>query len=109
MLRVSIHSFLIVICRTVGVGFASLCARVGAMSAPFIVDSTPLIVPAIVFGSASLSAGALAMLLPETRGKPLPDYISKSGQEGDGNLKQDSGVEMQPLTEENKPEDNVTA
>lgn len=85
--------------RSVGVGFASLCARVGAMSAPFIVDSTPLIVPAIVFGSLSLSAGALSMLLPETRGKPLPDYITKPKQPDTNDKDNAEDVEMKPGNE----------
>ena len=80
------------------------------MSAPFIVDSTPLIVPAIVFGSASLSAGALAMLLPETRGKPLPDYIVKPSEDDatDSKLKGNS-AEMIPLAENNALVDNAVA
>lgn len=40
-------------------------------------DSTPLVVPPIVFGATSLSAGIVAMMLPETRGKPLPDFVGK--------------------------------
>ena len=40
-------------------------------------DSTPLAVPPIVFGATSISAGLVAMLLPETRGKPLPDFVGK--------------------------------
>ena len=34
-------------------------------------------VPPIVFGATSFSAGLVAMLLPETRGKPLPDFVGK--------------------------------
>lgn len=64
--------------RTIGVGFSSLCARIGGMAAPYIVDSTPLVVPAIVFGATSFSAGLTAMLLPETRGKPLPNFVGEA-------------------------------
>jgi len=44
---------------------------------PSLQDSTPLVVPPIVFGATSLSAGLVAIMLPETRGKPLPDFINK--------------------------------
>ena len=80
------------------------------MSAPFIVDSTPLIVPAIVFGSLSLSAGAISMLLPETRGKPLPDYItgSRDQPETDVNDKVEA-VEMKPGDESKELMENVAS
>ncbi|XP_032219345.2 solute carrier family 22 member 5 isoform X2 [Nematostella vectensis] len=65
--------------RTIGVGFASLCARVGAMGAPYVADSTPLIAPAIIFGGLSMTAGMVTFFLPETRGMPLPDHIHPQG------------------------------
>ncbi|XP_068719912.1 solute carrier family 22 member 15-like isoform X4 [Montipora capricornis] len=73
---------------TIGVGFSSLCARVGGMAAPYIVDATGLAwVPPVVFGATSFFAGVIAMLLPETRGKPLPDFVAKeSGGDGKGIL-----------------------
>ncbi|XP_068700034.1 solute carrier family 22 member 15-like [Montipora foliosa] len=74
--------------RTIGVGFSSLCARVGGMTAPYIVDATGLLwVPPIVFGATSFSAVVIAMLLLETRGKTLPDFVGKeSGGDGKGIL-----------------------
>jgi len=48
---------------------------------PSLQDSTPLVVPPIVFGATSLSAGLIAVMLPETRGKPLPDFINKETSE----------------------------
>ncbi|KAJ7393352.1 hypothetical protein OS493_006323 [Desmophyllum pertusum] len=78
--------------RTIGVGFASLCARVGGMAAPYIADSTPLVVPAIVFGATSLSAGLITMMLPETRGKPLPDFL--------GNETSEEGEELVPVEDQ---------
>ncbi|XP_029201092.2 LOW QUALITY PROTEIN: solute carrier family 22 member 5-like [Acropora millepora] len=82
--------------RTIGVGFSSLCARVGGMAAPYIVDATPLVVPSIVFGATSFSAGLTAMLLPETRGKPLPDFVGK-GNEESGDT--DSTEQKQEITD----------
>jgi len=49
-------------------------------------DSTPLVVPPIVFGATSLSAGLIAIMLPETRGKPLPDFINKETSEQEEEL-----------------------
>ena len=36
---------------------------------------------AIVFGVTTFSAGVVTMMLPETRGKPLPDFVGKSSSE----------------------------
>lgn len=49
----------------------------------YLQDSTPLVVPPIVFGATSLSAGLIAMMLPETRGKPLPDFVGNETSEGE--------------------------
>ena len=47
-------------------------------------DSTPLIVPGLIFGFTALSAGLASLMLPETRGKPLPDFVHQSvGKERD--------------------------
>ncbi|XP_059172875.1 organic cation transporter protein-like [Physella acuta] len=60
--------------RNIGMGVASMSARIGGILAPVFLDlqtiSKPF--PLIVFGSLSLLAGSLAILLPETAGKPLP-------------------------------------
>ena len=39
--------------------------------------------PPIVFGATSLSAGLIAIMLPETRGKPLPDFVGSETSEGE--------------------------
>jgi len=84
--------------RTIGVGFSSLCARIGGMAAPYIVDSTPLVVPAIVFGATSFSAGIIAMLLPETRGKPLPDFVGKETAEKEDKIPMEESQEVTGYT-----------
>ena len=53
-------------------------------------------VPSIVFGATSFSAGLTAMLLPETRGKPLPDFVGK-GNEESGDT--DSTEQKQEITD----------
>ncbi|CAL1533640.1 unnamed protein product [Lymnaea stagnalis] len=60
--------------RNIGMGVASMSARIGGILAPIILDleviSKPL--PLVLFGGLALFAGSLAILLPETAGKPLP-------------------------------------
>ncbi|RUS86167.1 hypothetical protein EGW08_006061 [Elysia chlorotica] len=59
--------------RNIGMGVASMSARIGGIVAPLILDlqsySKPL--PLVIFGGMSIFAGVLALLLPETAGKPL--------------------------------------
>jgi len=67
--------------RNVGLGSASMCARVGSIIAPFVGrelgQATSPVVPLIIFGATSLLAGILVLLLPETRNCPLPDTIEQ--------------------------------
>ncbi|OWF50930.1 organic cation transporter protein-like isoform X1 [Mizuhopecten yessoensis] len=63
--------------RNAGMGVSSMCARIGGMLAPQMLELKqvwgPL--PLILFGGLSILAGGLALLLPETAGKPLPQTI----------------------------------
>ncbi|GFO06263.1 solute carrier family 22 member 6 [Plakobranchus ocellatus] len=54
-------------------GVASMSARIGGIVAPLILDLDSVFgpLPLIVFGGLSILAGSLALLLPETAGKPL--------------------------------------
>ncbi|XP_076077828.1 organic cation transporter protein-like [Mytilus galloprovincialis] len=68
--------------RNTGMGASSCCARVGGMIAPYVADSAKIIggdfghaVPLAVFGAASVLAGLLSLLLPETLGEHLPESI----------------------------------
>lgn len=65
--------------RNVAVGGASTFARVGSASAPYIVDILGRIsagIPAVIFGAFSVIAGLLALLLPETLNKELPETVA---------------------------------
>ncbi|KAH1017518.1 organic cation transporter protein isoform X2 [Dendroctonus ponderosae] len=63
--------------RSGGVGMASTTARVGALLAPFV----PLLgvyfkaLPMLMFGGLAIAAGLLALKLPETYGKKLPETV----------------------------------
>ncbi|XP_069171909.1 organic cation transporter protein isoform X2 [Procambarus clarkii] len=63
--------------RNVGVGSSSMVARVGGALAPYINllgdQWQPL--PLLIFGSLACTAGLLALLLPETLGRHLPETI----------------------------------
>ncbi|XP_017147449.1 organic cation transporter protein [Drosophila miranda] len=66
--------------RSGGVGVMSTFARCGAMLAPFV----PLLgsyyepLPLLLFGAASLIAGLLSLLLPETFHMKLPDTVEEA-------------------------------
>ncbi|KAK3097593.1 hypothetical protein FSP39_011253, partial [Pinctada imbricata] len=68
--------------RNAGMGSSSCWARVGGMISPFIGDTADLVggkfgtaVPLIIFGAACLLAGFLALALPETLNRSLPETI----------------------------------
>ena len=84
------------VARTLAVGCGSMCARVGSLLSPFIgllvalallprftAHSVLLLIqgntwrpfPSLVFGSVALAAAALALLLPETRNRRLPETM----------------------------------
>ncbi|XP_050520905.1 organic cation transporter protein [Daktulosphaira vitifoliae] len=63
--------------RNVGIGTASMCARIGSIVAPF-VSSLGIInvyLPPLVFGTFPLVGAVLCLLLPETKGSQLPVTI----------------------------------
>lgn len=66
--------------RNVAVGMASTFARVGSISAPYIVDllgSVHAGIPVVIFGLASASAGLFSLMLPETLNKKLPESVAE--------------------------------
>ena len=65
--------------RNVAVGGASTFARIGSMSAPYIVDILGKVspgIPAVIFGISSVLAGLAAMVLPETLNQKLPETVA---------------------------------
>lgn len=66
--------------RNVAVGTASTFARIGSISAPYIVDllgSIHAAIPVIIFGICSVVAGLLALMLPETLNKKMPETVAE--------------------------------
>lgn len=57
------------------------CWWVITFSFPSSQDSAPLFVPPLVFGATSLSARLISEMLPETRGKPLSDFVGSETSE----------------------------
>ncbi|OWF34554.1 solute carrier family 22 member 15-like [Mizuhopecten yessoensis] len=71
--------------RNAGMGACSCFARFGSMVAPYVISAAADIegtigklLPLIIFGSASIAAGLIALLLPETLNKDLPDTIEEA-------------------------------
>uniref|UniRef100_A0A914C326 Major facilitator superfamily (MFS) profile domain-containing protein n=1 Tax=Acrobeloides nanus TaxID=290746 RepID=A0A914C326_9BILA len=61
--------------RGIGLGTANALARIGSIITPFVaqvVSDFSLLIPIIIYGSASLVGALAAVLLPiETRGRPM--------------------------------------
>ena len=58
--------------RASALGVANIFSRTGSILAP-LTANTPQVVTQLGLGAVALSAGLLAMLLPETRGRPLAE------------------------------------
>ncbi|XP_065918307.1 solute carrier family 22 member 15-like [Dysidea avara] len=63
--------------RNKGLGVTSVAARVGGILAPFVtlLNYWSLGLPLIVMGLVPLISGLMSLLLPETKGKSLPDTL----------------------------------
>lgn len=65
--------------RNSGVGLASTVARIGSMVAPFVatLSHTSAWLPPLAFGIVPLIGAALCIVLPDTRGRKLPDTLEE--------------------------------
>ena len=63
--------------RNVGVGASSLCARIGGIICPYInlLMNYWKPLPLIIYGVLAFTGGLLALILPETLNKELPETI----------------------------------
>lgn len=71
--------------RNSAMGVSSLCARIGGMISPYIAVINEVIggdlgvaMPLVVFGLFAFVSGLLALALPETKGRHLPESIKDS-------------------------------
>lgn len=74
--------------RNGAVGLSSAFARIGGMVAPYVAEASNVlpnpydkVVPSLIFGSFAIIAGILALTLPETFNRRLPDNISETSSE----------------------------
>ncbi|GFT50775.1 organic cation transporter protein [Nephila pilipes] len=80
--------------RNVTLGSCSMCARVGSILAPFMRDlgrATYPEVPNVLYTLLALTSGLLALALPETRGRDLPNTFQESESMGRSTDKPDKG------------------
>ena len=63
--------------RTTGTSMGSMAARVGAFSAPFIIEITPRWLPYVIYSVIGGLAAALALLLKETSRLPINNVITE--------------------------------
>ena len=60
--------------RSMAIGLASAGARLGALLCPFLIELSG-ITPALILGTAGTIGTISVLVLPETRGKPLPSNV----------------------------------
>ncbi|GFW33463.1 organic cation transporter protein [Trichonephila clavipes] len=69
--------------RNVGLGTASVSARIGSIIAPFVRElgkATHGVVPQIIFGVLAGTGGLLALLLPEMTNRSVPDTLKEAAE-----------------------------
>ncbi|KAG8193142.1 hypothetical protein JTE90_006974 [Oedothorax gibbosus] len=66
--------------RSASLGSCSMCARIGSILAPFVRELglyTHSSVPNVLYGILALTSGLLSLLLPETKGRNMPDSMEE--------------------------------
>ncbi|XP_005414810.1 PREDICTED: solute carrier family 22 member 6 isoform X2 [Chinchilla lanigera] len=78
------------IIRQTGLGMGSTVARVGSIVSPLVSMTAELYptAPLFIFGAIPVAASAATALLPETRGRPLPDTVQDLDSRRAGRLRQ---------------------
>merc|ERR1712223_1780573 len=82
--------------RNLAVGLASTFARIGSISAPYIVDLLGSInagIPVVIFGLCSFAAGVTSLMLPETLNRKMPESVAEVERAG----KRKKGTETEEM------------
>ncbi|XP_040912127.1 solute carrier family 22 member 4-like [Toxotes jaculatrix] len=89
--------------RNMGLGVASTAARIGTIICPYVIYTGVYnkILPYVIFGTVSIVAAVVSMLLPDTRNNKLPDLISQA-KPIRGCCPQDTGTVQADATEGSK-------
>ncbi|XP_055888321.1 organic cation transporter protein-like [Biomphalaria glabrata] len=99
--------------RNSGLGISSVVARVGGILAPYIADighvisgDMAVVLPLLIFGGASIFAGLLALLLPETANKMFPDTVEDA--KNFGRKKSKNSFDLQGMTSQQNGKWNLS-
>ena len=71
------------VARAVGIGSSSVFARIGGIVAPYVGSLDDVFGPAVplaIFGISAFAAGLLALFLPETMNRKIPDTIEEGAE-----------------------------
>nr|KAI8758142.1 organic cation transporter protein-like [Biomphalaria glabrata] len=98
--------------RNSGLGLSSVMARIGGILAPYIADlghvisgDMAVVLPLLIFGGASIFAGLLALLLPETANQTLPDTLKDAKNLGKQSQPKNKSEEMNMMEDTNDQRD----
>ncbi|XP_067674877.1 organic cation transporter protein-like [Haliotis asinina] len=96
--------------RNSGMGGSSFSARIGGILSPYIADLGTIVggdfgnaLPLLVFGAVTVAAGILALWLPETLNRKLPETIEDAkvfGKSSNKSYELDHSVEKSPTEKE---------
>lgn len=61
--------------RAVGLGACNIASRLGSIISPVVIKAVEPTTASLCFGIVGVTAAALTLLLPETKGRPTPDFV----------------------------------
>ena len=81
-----------------GLGGSSMCARIGGILCPYVnlLKDFWQPLPMIIYGVSAILAGLLALFLPETMGRDLPETL-EDGENFEENAKKNKKIVSDPI------------